>query len=524
MITIENEYYLRSILLLCEGGSYITKKIIFRELPKRGGDLDALLKYEQFEKRVRNEFRNKNQLDILFPTTGKTDVNTWDVQMLTGIIQILFWSDLETKERKHVKEIKRLRIVIAHSPSAALHEDEYRDFIKDLAKAITFLALKFEKAIQKKCTDCIKKYESCPLDVNSSIERLKELQYTDDQFRKILEEIEQSRAYINDATTKIRTDIAETTQTLSNQFNTFQAVLESVERMLKTEPLKRIRAIVKSRLTFSGDDEVDDLAEKMLLKVMNAAIKRAKDPTDPEEVRKAVDEIFEEIDKIAGVKILSAKSECIVIRIQCETYKGLYDVLMYVTSQTYHQRLSAIADALCSHLQTSKPLTLRSDLPQECLQNIADEIGEAERAKRSIMLPIQCETKDGVENLLNLFESDVLSKKFHKLSEALSKELKGHVSVKAAVNEIGYIDTAEGNNTLYEKKHISFGNQSQPRNEGKTISAHAPSLEKKLVVAAIDIGTSFTAYAHSFESDFKRDHFKICNGNSHFENSNCGSL
>ncbi|XP_053403890.1 uncharacterized protein LOC123537567 isoform X2 [Mercenaria mercenaria] len=590
MATVENEYYLRSVLLISDGGSYITKKIVHRELPKYGCNLDALLSSNT--KKIENEFKkNRKQIEKLFPASGQTDLNTWDIQMLTGIILVLFRSNLEPEEKSQIREIRYVRHELAHSPSAALYEDDYKDVKERLAFAITTLACRFETSVQDHCKELISKYESCSLDVTASLERLKEKQHTDELFEKILEkikqldeklskDIEESTSQICQTITDtsqetadkidaveggIRTAVANTEQTLSSQIQIAKAaVLEELNRKRQIQPFERIRSIVNSKLTFSGEEEVVDLADKLTLTVINAALKRTQGSTEMERIRRAVDDILEEFDKLEGVKVLSAEPQCIIVGFHCDNYKSLYDLLTYIASQSYQIRLSVIAEAVSSYLH--KPLTLHSDMTSACVHSILDEMGTTHSIKRrSILLPIQCDTIEGLENVMKIFESDVLSKKLDKLSDALSEELAGKVSVDAELNEFYIKEDKEIEHTSQQKEndlpieeHKSlddecFGDgkelsedhsykkerQSLLREQKGLPTQHknesakdTSSQERKLIVAAIDVGTTFN-YLRVFlrnrlrqrsPQDIHIRRLEECLGNFLFENSNRGSL
>ncbi|XP_053389071.1 uncharacterized protein LOC128552089 [Mercenaria mercenaria] len=185
MVTIENEYYLRTILLLCEGGAYIAKHIIGRELPKYGGDLDTLLK--QFKNKLRHEFHEK-KMEKLFPNncSDKTDFNKWDIQMLIGVTLLLFRKSLSHDEKQKLKTIKFIRHeILAHSLSASICLEKYEDVRQDLRDAINTLAGGFDQTVKNKCKEYIKTYAFDPFEVKSAIKRLQDAKDTDDLFQEV---------------------------------------------------------------------------------------------------------------------------------------------------------------------------------------------------------------------------------------------------------------------------------------------------------------------------------------------------
>ncbi|XP_053389097.1 cingulin-like [Mercenaria mercenaria] len=276
MVTLENEYYLRTILLLCEGGAYIAKQIIGRELPNHGGDLDTLLK--QYKNKLRHEFHEK-QMEKLFPNNGydRTDVNKWDIQMLIGVMLLLFRKSLSDEEKQKLKEIKLIRHeVLAHSPSASLYLEKYEDVQKDLRDAINTLANGFDQTIEDKCKEYITTYASEPLEVKSAIKRLQEAKDTDDLFQEVITVIRKSQ------------------ETLSNEIH---AVESTVRQDLK-----------ETQLAFSKDlrQEVgrtkENLTDKLNLVEDNVR----------QDVKTTKEKLAEQMEKIEGA--------------QCNTFQGLTEV------------------------------------------------------------------------------------------------------------------------------------------------------------------------------------------------------
>ncbi|XP_060585494.1 uncharacterized protein LOC132741358 [Ruditapes philippinarum] len=372
MVTVGNERYLRSVLYLSDSGSYITKEVIQRELKRKDCTLDELLNDTRYKKKVESEFRNKMQQDILYPASGKTDIKKWDIQMLSGVIMILFGQDLQPKERTSIREIKRRRIVLAHSSSAEFCEEDYNNFVEELDDAITTIASDFEDSIQEKCRETVDKYKTCPLEVKTSIENLKCLNVSEPLISKILDSIGSSEKNLSDSIKKSEINIRSDIQGIDSKVN---LVLEQLEKKMAAEPFKKIRMIVNTRLTFSGNEEpIVDLADKIVFKVINRAIAKVKNTENMVEIERAVDDILKHLDEMEGVEVMSTTPECIIISLQCDTYRSVYEALKYTTSEQYQKQLNSLAEAVDLYIKCAKPFTAYSEITTECLQDIENKI------------------------------------------------------------------------------------------------------------------------------------------------------
>lgn len=234
MVTIENEYYLRTILLLCEAGSYIAKLLIGREVPKFRDDLDTLLK--NAKGKLQHEF-HKRQMEKLFPNDGydETDVDKWDIQMLVGVLLLLFRSTLSSDEKQKLREIKLIRHeVLAHSPSASLYLEKYEDVSEQLREAIKLLASGFGQEVQDECKNYISIYATHSLDVTSAIKRLQEAKDTDDLFQTVIRVVKEAESslskQISEVKDSVREDVKQTVKALTKKFEAIGTEVKSSQQ------------------------------------------------------------------------------------------------------------------------------------------------------------------------------------------------------------------------------------------------------------------------------------------------------
>ena len=156
-------YFLRSVLLLIEGGSFISREILYRESNKTGRDIDSLL--GDFRTKLKHEFHGK-QFEKLFPGIDiKTDVKCWDLQLLIGVISIVFRRSISVSEKKDLTVLKQLRNeVFMHCANASLDVEKYEDVIEQLEDSLNGLASTFENSVKEVCFTFIKNFKCGPLD------------------------------------------------------------------------------------------------------------------------------------------------------------------------------------------------------------------------------------------------------------------------------------------------------------------------------------------------------------------------
>ncbi|XP_060583843.1 uncharacterized protein LOC132740007 [Ruditapes philippinarum] len=497
MVTVGNERYLRSVLYLSDSGSYITKEVIQRELERKDCTLDELLNDTRQEKKVKNEFRNKMQQDILYPASGKTDIKKWDIQMLSGVIMILFGQDLQPKDRTSVREIKRRRIMLAHSSSAEFCEEDYNNFVEELNDAITTIASDFEDSIQEKCRETFDKYKTCPLEVTTSIEKLKYLNATEPLISKILDSIESAEKNLSDTIRKSEINIRSDIQGIN-------LVLERLEKKMAADPFKKIRMIVNTRLTFSGNEEpIVDLADKIVLKVINRAIAKVKNTENMVEIERAVDDILKHLDEMEGVEVLSTKPECIIISLQCDTYSSVYELLKYTTSEQYRKQLNSLAEAVDLYIKCAKPFTAYSEITTECLQDIENKI-ETDTDKDS-------ESKHDEEEECLVSGDPHFTDTVHSHADVDSDKVQDDEVQQSdtAIRSEGLVHSPGTDDIQDLEQQVRTDNESDTIENIENEETHVYKTSEKMIVAAIDIGSKFTAMAYSFGADFKRDHLNI---------------
>ncbi|XP_053391298.1 uncharacterized protein LOC123529861 [Mercenaria mercenaria] len=205
MTTTENEYYLRTTLLIMKGGVFATRKILNRQVASNGGDLNVLLLSNR--RKLEHEF-HKKQYEKLFPFSGETNVDVWDIAMLTGVLLIVFKPTLCDKDRDAIRAIKSNRNeVSAHNPTASLSIDTFEYCRDELEKAITQLCSTFDDTIKKECKDIINNCLNGALEIKSCLESMKSACDTDDLFRAIMAKFDSTGKQLSEEITSAKKDI-----------------------------------------------------------------------------------------------------------------------------------------------------------------------------------------------------------------------------------------------------------------------------------------------------------------------------
>ncbi|XP_060594691.1 uncharacterized protein LOC132749034 [Ruditapes philippinarum] len=257
MASKENIYFLRSFLLLIEGGLYISKEILSRECQKSENDLDELLKIN--ERKLKHLFHDK-QYKKLFPKFGKADINNWDLQLSVGVLINVFGSNLKAEKHK-LRALSDLRNdIYMHCTDAALDESKYEEVIEELNDTITTLASTFDISVQQHCSNYIKQFTTGPLEaVRPSLPTLKGFSQLCQKKFKVGVETElviggPSSTWTNLCEHNLDT-IFNHAESMASEDGRFQEIKENVERMLSYMERNKDVIFKGCKKTLSNEEE-----------------------------------------------------------------------------------------------------------------------------------------------------------------------------------------------------------------------------------------------------------------------------
>ncbi|XP_060603701.1 heat shock 70 kDa protein 12B-like [Ruditapes philippinarum] len=189
MLTEENEYYIRIILLLCGGCLYVTKRFLEQELKKNDEKLDDLLKKKRGK--LRHEL-HKKQVERLFPNDrfDNTDIDTWDIQMILCVLLHVL-NKPDSKEKKLIKELKKYRNdIIAHRATTTLNKKDFDTFQSDIQNTMKHLASKCDRSVQERCDMLICSSLTGQLDKGSADKYSQELAESEEKLQEIIDKFE----------------------------------------------------------------------------------------------------------------------------------------------------------------------------------------------------------------------------------------------------------------------------------------------------------------------------------------------
>ncbi|XP_053391281.1 uncharacterized protein LOC128554080 [Mercenaria mercenaria] len=271
MITKEEEYFLRASILLLKGGRLMSKETLYKELRKAGGNLDVLLK--QHERKFKHTFVKK-QREKLFPVAGVTDVETWDLAMLTTVSLRVFKRSLNDDEKNDLKSIKCMRDeMYAHTYSSSLSADEYEDIRKELQNALTSLSNGLSEKLKDDCLKIIQECTTGPISPSLKAELTKQIEDTE---HSLLQAVMNKLRNQNEFLSEMKKDIMD-------KLNKISVTEDRSEKIIK---------VTDTELTLSGavnESKDIDFVEGIITTVINKAIKKVGNENDYPRIRSVVD-------------------------------------------------------------------------------------------------------------------------------------------------------------------------------------------------------------------------------------------
>jgi hypothetical protein len=91
-------------------------------------------------------------------------------------------------------------------------------------------------------------------------------------------------------------------------------------------------------------------------------------------VKKALEEIFEEVKTICQVFVKYEKGKGAIFRIECKSYRILLDVIGYFESLQCLERLEVVASVLRKHFGTENRLSLTCNFDDENMKSLYEAI------------------------------------------------------------------------------------------------------------------------------------------------------
>ena len=187
MLKLENEYYIRLILLLVKGGTFILRKTVNKGLEKRKESLDDFLKKLEDEVSKSEEI-SKTQRDCFYPPSQhSSDISKWDISMLS-YIALNLGSAISGPEKIAIKKIKvKMKTICEHSADATFEKEMFSSEWTELSLMFETLSKKISDNDKQEMTDLIATLSREELDIYNAIEELKHVEMRD-EFSKCIQE------------------------------------------------------------------------------------------------------------------------------------------------------------------------------------------------------------------------------------------------------------------------------------------------------------------------------------------------
>ncbi|XP_060571834.1 uncharacterized protein LOC132730007, partial [Ruditapes philippinarum] len=351
MASKENIYFLRSFLLLIEGGLYISKEILTRECQKPDTDLDELL--QKNKQKLKHSF-HVNQYRKLYPESDKTDIKNWDLQLSVGVLINVFGRDLKSGEKVKLKLLRDLRNdIYMHCTTAALDESKYEDIVEDLGDIITTLASTFDISVQQRCSNCIKQFTSGPLDA-----------------------------------------VRPSLQTLNGFSQSYQ---------------RTFQVGVQTELVICGpSSNWITLCEQTLETIFNHAESMASEDGGFQEIQENVKRMLSYLESNKAAVFKGCERKCIILFFECKDYESFLNFLHKVECQEYTCYLGDLSSSLHSFFKPRNPISITSKVTSESLQSVLiDIIKSLSNEKEEQRQVVEISSEESIHDNMAMASRDV---------------------------------------------------------------------------------------------------------------------
>ncbi|XP_060553312.1 uncharacterized protein LOC132714441, partial [Ruditapes philippinarum] len=202
MATLDEERYLRNLLLLREGTSFVLKSLVVQEEHRSGQTLENLLNNKTLFKGILKE-----QRDILYPvpSTANADLTIWDLSLLLLVVKRLFYPVLPPVTASHIGALKAFRDSIqGHPRKMSMDDTEFLTSQTHLQGHLRNIAGYANQSRQ--IEDIIRRTASGNIDIESVFRHVNEIHAFSYSLRVFIEEkLEQIKPKLNSLESDVKT-------------------------------------------------------------------------------------------------------------------------------------------------------------------------------------------------------------------------------------------------------------------------------------------------------------------------------
>ncbi|XP_060553840.1 uncharacterized protein LOC132714920 isoform X2 [Ruditapes philippinarum] len=328
MASIGNDRYLRYLLLVGQGGTITLRGILIRDI---GSPLPDVLDHNRAKLKMK-----KNEMDRIFTENGISDINKWDIAILSKIILQLCRGKTPAEELDYIRILQSLRNELSHPGSLAINDDkEYVEQWRHAGCTLTKLSKNLDRSIRDECQNLIENCKSGLINRQETLHMLGSISQYDN---KISEQLAILTRRVEELTEQVIIIMKE-----------IEDLRQEVEQYILSERDAKCRtmAVLESRLTIRGDNtQLTELAEEILERVFRRASKRTQVPEDETQLISEVRQFLDEMEAHEGVYVCGIKKECIQVKIVFENFKGLLKLLEFFQSNEFRNRLHGLIKAM----------------------------------------------------------------------------------------------------------------------------------------------------------------------------------
>ncbi|XP_060587789.1 uncharacterized protein LOC132743269 [Ruditapes philippinarum] len=451
MATLDQERYLRNLLLLGEGGMFVLRCLVDQEVIRSGQTLEELL--------LRNQLRFKNILEeqrqVLYPSPGtaNADVNTWDVSLILLVVKKLFYQVLPHAIVSDIDALKGFRNSIqAHPCNLSMDETEFSENQQRIQNLLRNIAGYVNESVE----GLIRKSEKGSIDITSAIQRIHETQAFSTSLKHSIEkQFEHVKAKLS-SLEKCVTTIKEGQDETSQRMSKLEGKIDKIVWKIKHDFTKDLDTIVQVKC---GNEEKQKKAIDLLFEFVKIIQDHQK--FDNDEIRKMIEQrvvyygeltvkLFDDlIDWFSDINqhsdgIGEARVGSILIPIFCSSVTRILALLKYMISSHCKQRLSSISSTVstllgfpCSLSWKVEPTSLQSAI-SSYLYSIGTECSKKEIKK--LVLPVKVSDMEGLTNVWKLFGGEERNNHIEKVSNTLSKIFGENIRLQTYVDKDQFLE------------------------------------------------------------------------------------
>ncbi|XP_053372566.1 uncharacterized protein LOC123561140 isoform X4 [Mercenaria mercenaria] len=329
MVKLENEYFVRFILLVIKGGSQILRKIVSSGLEKQKTSLEKFLNNEKQAICSSKDF-TKLHRDKLYYSSEPPDISNWDISLLSRVVLLDFFG-LDSSQSAAVKKIRELRNQYqAHTTEASIEIRHFHTVWNELVLVITFLSHEIDKNDRLELMDLINNLASEQLDLNASIEELKMLDRTDEFFESIQRSIERMEQSIQQEVRSCHQDVLVLKQTVIPDLTAIkQELLQIRAQMIHNgENIKDVYTVFGKVRVSAIEQTTVDTAEQILLSASRGSTSDKASTDINHNVKECIDKFKEDVEK-KDVTIVEVNKGSVTFTFECLSLTAVIDLIDY---------------------------------------------------------------------------------------------------------------------------------------------------------------------------------------------------